>query len=419
MSNRFVSVLLLIALGSIARAAEWEPARTHAVIVGVLSWPEEGLKPFPEKNRKDQELRDVLVRRGVPADQVILLLDKAATKTSILRALRHAAEKAKPQDTLIFYYAGHGAKTGRDIAFANYDINPRDCANTGLLLSVVSETLARFFRGSKVVLWADACHSGGLARVADRLAEAKISAVSLTSSEASNLSTRNWTFTQSILDGISGSALCDANRDGVITLDELAAEVRDAMTFREGQRSGFVNRGVPGDFVMSKARTMHAERGQGNLAIGRYVWAKDNERFRAARIVGRDGNKPIVQFFDYTEKHEKTLNPSDVKVQEFQHFPVGSQLQVQWGGKPWAAKVLQVQGDFHLVHYEKYDDSWDEWVLSHRIITNADAEVEWNGKWYPATIVKRDGGRFYIHYLGFDHSWDEWVTDRRIKLSKK
>lgn len=397
-------------------AAEWRPAQTHAVIVGVLSWSDKGLTPFPEKNRKDQELCDLLIRRGVPKQQIALLLDKNATRDACLSALKTAARRAKPGDTLIFYYAGHGAKAGRDIAFANYDINPRDCARTGLMLSAIGDLLAHEFRGSSVILLADACHSGGLAKVADRLAQAKVAAVSLTSSEASNLSTRNWTFTQAILDGWTGAAIVDANSDGLVTLDEVADEVRGAMTYREGQRSGFVNRGLPGDLVLGAARRQLAKRGDGPFSVGSYVWASIADRFCAARIVGRDRQKYLVQSYDYTDKRELTLSADQLKPMEFQTFPAGTKLQVMWRGRPWQASVRKVQGIFHLVHYDNYDDSWDEWVLSHRIIANVDAEVEWKGKWYPATIVKRDGAKYYIHYAGFDHSWDEWVTEPRIRL---
>jgi len=410
--------LVILLIASFLRAEDWEPDRTHAVVTGVLSWSDKGLTPFPVKNRKDMELRDLLVRRGVPQEQITLLLDTDATRSAIVAALRTAAQRAKPGDTLIFYYAGHGAKAGRDIAFANYDIKPRDCANTGLMLSAVGDILAKEFRGSRVILLADACHSGGLARVADQLAKRNIASVSLTSSEACNLSTRNWTFTQAIIDGLTGAALVDANDDGKITLDELAAEARDAMTYREGQRSGYVNRGVSGDLVLGPARRMRLARGHGPTAVGAYVWAKNDDRFRSARIVGRDGEKYIVQFYDYTEKLERRLPASDLKPMEFQRFPVGSRLQVQWGGRIWPAKVLDIQGAFHLVHYENFDDTWDEWVLSHRIVTAPDASVEWKGKWYPATIIKHEEGRYYIHYLGFDHSWDEWVTDKRIKLKR-
>src|SRR5260370_179246 len=47
------------------RVAEtWEPAKTYGVIVGVLQWEKGALSPFSTQKRKDQELSELLVKRG-------------------------------------------------------------------------------------------------------------------------------------------------------------------------------------------------------------------------------------------------------------------------------------------------------------------------------------------------------------------
>jgi hypothetical protein len=70
--------LVLLAVLPSLRGDELDPAKTHAVVVGVLEW-KHGLQGYPKRNRKDQELRDLLVRRGTPAANIALLLDKEAT----------------------------------------------------------------------------------------------------------------------------------------------------------------------------------------------------------------------------------------------------------------------------------------------------------------------------------------------------
>src|SRR5688500_16130191 len=50
----------------IAADAAWDPATTHAVIVGVLTFADPAIATFPARNRKDQELADTLIARGVP-----------------------------------------------------------------------------------------------------------------------------------------------------------------------------------------------------------------------------------------------------------------------------------------------------------------------------------------------------------------
>ncbi len=42
-------------------------------------------------------------------------------------------------------------------------------------------------------------------------------------------------------------------------------------------------------------------------------------------------------------------------------------------------------------------------------------EVEWKGRWLPATVVEIADNRFRIHYDGYDNSWDEWVIPARIR----
>ncbi len=56
--------------------------------------------------------------------------------------------------------------------------------------------------------------------IVDKLAGRNVASFSLTSAATANTSTGNWTFTQSLLDGLSGSPLIDTNGDGLITLGE-------------------------------------------------------------------------------------------------------------------------------------------------------------------------------------------------------
>lgn len=42
-------------------------------------------------------------------------------------------------------------------------------------------------------------------------------------------------------------------------------------------------------------------------------------------------------------------------------------------------------------------------------------EVQWGGKWYAATVLETDGSRTKIHYDGWSSSWDEWVTKDRLR----
>ncbi|MBI2392223.1 MAG: hypothetical protein HYV09_21730 [Deltaproteobacteria bacterium] len=105
-------------------------------------------------------------------------------------------------------------------------------------------------------------------------------------------------------------------------------------------------------------------------------------------------------------------------------FAVGQRVQVEWKGSWWPAVVVQSQPGLWFIHYEGYDNSWDEWVGPARIrvmpapgvrAVGAPVSVEWKGSWYPATILSIENGRYFVHYDGYDNSWDEWVGPERVR----
>jgi len=363
------------------RADELEPAKTHAVVVGVLEW-KHGLTPYPKRNRKDQELRDLLVKRGTPAANVALLLDRDATLPKIRDAVTKTARAAGPGSTLLVYYAGHGMPSGGgDFCFANYEMVPGKTKETAWSLKELGETLAREFKGKRVFLCADCCFSGGLEVVVDRLDRAGIAAANLTSAGPANTSTNNWTFTQSLIDGLAGEPLVDANGDGRITLGEIAGEVREAMRHREGQQHGFKAKRVAEDFVMARASGPRPKGAGAKFPLGSYVRAADKGQSRVGRVVAMKDELYTVQFYDYSDKRNASYAVKDLKASA--------------GDIGRSAVVLDVG-------------------------VKPDCEVEWQGTWWPAKLLKTQGGKYYIHYIGYDASWDEWVgKDRFRSLDKK
>jgi hypothetical protein len=305
----------VIALAATAvRADEWAPAKTYAVIVGVLEW-EHGLQPYAKRNRKDQELRDLLVRRGTPEENIALLLDKEATLANVRDAVIKTARGAGEGSTLIVYYAGHGMPHGDgDYCFANYELNPSDIDKTGWRLADLGETLAGEFKGSRVLLCADCCYSGGLEIVVERLAKAGIDAANVTSASAANVSTNNWTFTQSLIDSLAGEPLVDVDGDGQITLGELAGEVESAMRHRERQQHGFAAKGLADDFVLAKTSGPRAKAADAKFPLGSYVVARDQGTRRVGRVVAIDGDEYTVEFYDYSDKRKTVHAAADLAV---------------------------------------------------------------------------------------------------------
>lgn len=426
-----VFVALCVVFGAEHQALgeeRFQPGDTYAVIAGVLQWSDSSFTSYPDTNRKDRELYDTLRERGVPAEHMRLLLDADATGAAIRDAIRTVAAGAPPGATFIFYYAGHGLKQpdGR-VFFANYDISGESPETTGFSVDEVAALLRERFKGRRVMLLADCCYSGGLARAAAALGRAGFESVSLTSASSSNASTGNWTFTQTVIDSLRGDAIADRDGDGAVTLAELAAEVADAMRFRERQRSGFADEGFPEDLRLAPAvRSARLEGlGPGAWPYRTYLLGRDGSEWLPARVLGGRGGATLVEFYRYSERSRTFLAADRLKPIEGKEYPVDARVEVTWGDRTWEARILKVEDGFHLITYPGWSAEWDEWVMSDRIVGLFGGQpegrrpvvVEWHGAWWPAELLRTEGDLSCVHYVGYDSSWDECVPPSRIRLA--
>lgn len=128
-------------------------------------------------------------------------------------------------------------------------------------------------------------------------------------------------------------------------------------------------------------------------------------------------------------------------------YRVGDEVMVEWEGKEYPAVILSAQGPAKFkVHYEGYDDTWDELVPKARMKgfrtgseprpeppakvrqkaleaaqTNTyrvgdHVRVEWRDRLYSAQIVDVVGKeRYRVHYDGYGSEFDENVGLARIQ----
>ncbi|MBN1411813.1 MAG: caspase family protein [Spirochaetales bacterium] len=415
------TAIILFVLSPAAAQDVLDYSMVNAVIAGVLEWKDVSLSSFSKEMRKDEELYSTFKRKGTAGKNIVFLADEQATLKNIKKYVHSELSKTGKNSVFIFYYAGHGMKRKENVYFANYDIDTERPEATGFDPLFLVEEIKANFKGQFILLMADCCYSGYLAHVAAALSKAGIKAASLTSSEASNYSTGNWTFSQTVIDCINGLALADENLDGAISLEETAREVKEAMKYRERQRNGYEPGKVNRSMVFS--RTKEDGKGPeeaGGYKRGQYILALYDGKYKPARITNLDDTRATCEFYFYSEKTGRTLSFDRIRKFAFNHYKKGDKVEVVWGEKTYAAEILKVNDDFHYITYTGWPSYWDEWVMDDRIVPGetepvTKVMVEWEGKWYPAVILKKENGRFFIHYIGYDSSWDEWVTEERIK----
>ena len=128
-------------------------------------------------------------------------------------------------------------------------------------------------------------------------------------------------------------------------------------------------------------------------------------------------------------------------------YRVGDEVMVEWEGKHYPAVILSADTPAKFrIHYDGYDEAWDEVVPKSRIqgLRKGDeprpeppakvkqralqaaqtntyrvgdlVKVEWNGRYYPAQIIDVVGKeRYRVHYEGYGSEWDETVGLNRMQ----
>ena len=222
-----------------------------------------GARSIGDLLNADRDARDITDRlheyRGpnkfFRTGEIELRLQKEASRKQLLDSLRTLGERAKPDDMLVLFFAGHGdlllpgpkggtipddikpgaiPKGARGLAaggglfvFCCPDYSPKDPASTAISAEELFEGLARV-NCRKVVLL-DACHSGQAAEanLLRRAAPNGQGPFVIAACDQSELSyehpnLNHGVFTYAVLDALGdGFRLADRDSDGVLTAEEL------------------------------------------------------------------------------------------------------------------------------------------------------------------------------------------------------
>ena len=304
------SVFLACSLGSwsiaFAQQRDWEPKRTWVFIVGILKWKDsETFKSFPQANRRDVQLAEFFRGAGVPANQLVFLRDEQATIRRVRAEFSEILSQTREGDFLFVYFTGHGYKSEdeHETLFATYDASERV---PGWSTRSIVKDINWGFRGSRVLLTADCCYSGALARDA-RALNSEISYACVTSATAERESTENWTFTEMLLASLRGTSYADLNSDRQVSLGELVENARRDMNFAEEQETSFASRGLPTNMVLAEANE------SSNAAIGRRVVVRSEGDLYKGRIIDVRGSRYLVRYFGYDDSYNEWVSQRQIR----------------------------------------------------------------------------------------------------------
>src|SRR5579859_4686299 len=331
--------------GKVKTAAATSNGTRRAVIVGISHYKHVASLGYAAADAASfAQFLESPAGGSVPASNIRLLLDTAATRIPILDAISWLWDVSEAGDEAIIYFAGHGdvepghsnraskdnpglsdasGKADLDLGFLlAYDARAdrhyiaEGAINSMDLLHLV-EQIAK--RDATVWLITDACRSGNMmngpiddSRAIAPLMRDWMGVASLVSSGPDQLSQegRQWggghgVFTYYLLRGLAGAANTDS--DDVVTLEEAARFVQDSVRvathgLQVPQRSGNLGRvaaWVPQVQTLATANAGHADaiatRGLGNAAAGPdsavlHAMARLSDALRRGALIKPDGN---------------------------------------------------------------------------------------------------------------------------------
>ena len=248
---------------------EWG-ARNYALVIGVSRYKfhEGGLRDLEYADADSRSIADFLkTRAGFKDPDISYLENENATVENVRAAVDLFLERARENDLIFLFIAGHGAQDPFDpksLYLILHDSRVTNMPRTALNMSELQALFTNRLRAKRMVILIDTCHSGGVdpgqtssfrqlersenntfSIYAEKLFSGEGRAL-LTSSDVNEISEEGtkWggghgVFTWAVLEGLRGIA--DVNRDRVITTGELfdfvSNKVRQETNARQNPRA--------------------------------------------------------------------------------------------------------------------------------------------------------------------------------------
>ena len=169
-----------LALGAVSAAAPAQAAEKYSLLVGINDYApkqEDGKRGEGDLSGCENDVRTmktILSKAGFKSDAAHqkVILSTAATGQAIVDGLVWLINSAKPEDTVVFYYSGHGtysldSRSQNKDEQDGYDeaICPTDDKTGGIILDDDIQLATSMMKSKNITLIFDCCFSGGTNRI--------------------------------------------------------------------------------------------------------------------------------------------------------------------------------------------------------------------------------------------------------------
>lgn len=151
-----------------ASALETGEAKLWVLLIGVNQYQDEALPPLRYAALDCQGVGEALsgATQAFPQKEFLIhhdLVPETPTLATIQASLQRLVREAKPKDTVLTYFSGHGIvdPASHQTVLCVADTQKQNALQTGLDLQAMLQTLGECDAHSQIV-WLDACHSGNI-----------------------------------------------------------------------------------------------------------------------------------------------------------------------------------------------------------------------------------------------------------------
>lgn len=252
----------------------YQMQNAYALLIGIADYY--NICPLSKTTNDAKDLSDTLVNNGYPQQNLTLLLDQNATKANMSKELNSLARYAQPDDTVIIFFSGHGVQMVGGFSPGEY-LCPVEAELDRVKDTCISNAeftdALRSIRADRLVVFIDACHSGGVGQpktsdavvkaglseeAYSRLATSGSGRVIIASCKPDEVSwelpgMRNGLFTHYLLEGMQGGA---ARPDGTVWISQLFSYVSEYVPQHKPQHP--FQKSATEDFILTRSQPPHS-----------------------------------------------------------------------------------------------------------------------------------------------------------------